>query len=126
MDLKNGYKTIYEVVEERDGKKCRVFSAVKADGTVTEICVVPCGEYKLVYEKDGAIYGSKTGRVEGAIKLNFDEVFVTGTTNTTEEPEVPATTDPVIPAHDETDPEDLDKTETEQDETEQDDPDAEV
>jgi hypothetical protein len=64
MTLKNGYKVIYEVIENREGAgKTRVFKASKtgvfADAEV--IGEAKIGEYKLIYEKDGKIYGSTSG-----------------------------------------------------------------
>lgn len=83
MNLKNGYKVVYE--KAADGK--RVFYASKtglfADaeqlGEEFEI-----GKYKLIYEKDGKFYGSETGIPaydENGIPTDkhfdaFDKVFV--------------------------------------------------
>lgn len=59
MNLKNGYKVIYE--KAADGK--RTFYASKtglfADAEV--IAEATIGEYKLIYEKSGMFYGSTTG-----------------------------------------------------------------
>ena len=92
MDLQNGYKVIYEKVA--DGN--RTFYASKnglfaGAEVVTEAAI---GEYKLVYEKDGKIYGSKTGvPATGDFCFEaFDKVFKkaeeesTTTTTTQEEP----------------------------------------
>lgn len=59
MNLQNGYKVIYEKIA--DGE--RTFFASKLDGTkATQIGdAIEIGKYKLVYEKDGQIYGSETG-----------------------------------------------------------------
>lgn len=79
MDLKNGYKVIYDVA--KDGK--RNFYASKtgvfadAEPIFTE---VETGDYKLIYEKDGMFYGSTTG-VPTADDVCFEElnkVFVEG------------------------------------------------
>ena len=74
MNLQNGYKVLYEKVA--DGK--RAFFADKLDGTAaTQIGdAIEIGKYRLVYEKDGQIYGSETGKVEDGVCLNaFDEIF---------------------------------------------------
>jgi hypothetical protein len=94
MDLKNGYKVVYEKIA--DGK--RTFYAtknVKCDPTVDDVIVeATIGEYKLIYEKDGKFYGSISGiPAEGDFCFeteNFKKVFVDGY-----EGEVPAA-DPVV------------------------------
>ncbi len=64
MTLKNGYKVIYEVIENReDAGLTRVFKASKT-GVFEDAEVIgeaKIGEYKLIYEKDGKIYGSTSG-----------------------------------------------------------------
>jgi hypothetical protein len=83
MELKNGYKVIYEVAA--DGK--RTFYAtknIKCDPTVDDkIVEAAIGEYKLVYEKDGNFYGSTTGiPAEGDYCFeDFKKVFVEGYTS---------------------------------------------
>ena len=76
MKLQNGYKVIYEKVA--DGE--RTFFADKLDGTDATIIgntSFKIGEYKLVYEKDGSIYGSTSGAVKDGVRIEaFDEVFV--------------------------------------------------
>ena len=75
MKLQNGYKVIYEKIA--DGK--RAFFADKLDGTAaTQLGeAIKIGEYKLVFEKDGGIFGSATGKVEDGERIKaFDEVFV--------------------------------------------------
>ena len=61
MNLQNGYKVIYE--KAADGK--RTFYATKnvaCDPAVDDkIVEATIGEYKLIYEKDGQLYGSTTG-----------------------------------------------------------------
>ena len=75
MNLQNGYKIIYEEIV--DGK--RTFFADKLDGTAADqINATPftVGEYKLVFEKDGGIFGSTTGKVEDGERIDaFDKVF---------------------------------------------------
>jgi hypothetical protein len=99
MELKNGYKLIYEVVEEDgDGKKVRSFKASKEcfptaeDITITSTAI---GSNKLVYEYKGRFYGTGTNSVptynedgtpaDEPIKTiddNFEKVFVEGYTGT--------------------------------------------
>ena len=77
MNLQNGYKVIYEKIA--DGK--RTFYAtkgIKCDPAVDDkIIEATIGEYKLIYEKDGSFYGSKTGiPAEGDYCFaEFDKVF---------------------------------------------------
>ena len=79
MDLQNGYKVLYEKIANGE----RTFFADKLDGTAaTQIGdAIKIGKYKLVYEKDGQIYGSETGNVkDGACLEAFNEVFITANT----------------------------------------------
>ena len=60
MNLQNGYKVLFE--KAADGN--RTFYASKTgsfDGADKIGDAVEIGKYKLVYEKDGKIYGSETG-----------------------------------------------------------------
>lgn len=85
MNLQNGYKVIYE--KAADGK--RTFYASK-DGlfagaeVITEATI---GEYKLVYEKDGKIYGSTTGvpAEDDYCFEAFDKVFKAETEGSSDE-----------------------------------------
>jgi hypothetical protein len=60
MNLQNGYKVIYE--KAADGKrtfyasKTGIFANAEQIGEAVEI-----GKYKLIYEKNGQLYGSTTG-----------------------------------------------------------------
>ena len=77
MDLKNGYKVLYEVVDPEN----RVFKATKsvpaADDAV--IATIAKGTYKLVYEKDGKVFGVPTaGGDEVDLTSTFAEVLVEG------------------------------------------------
>ena len=76
MELKNGYKVLYEVIE--DGK--RTFYADKCNGDAAKQIggQITIGSYKLVYERDGQIYGSTTGipAEDDHCFDAFDEVFV--------------------------------------------------
>lgn len=75
MNLQNGYKVIYE--KAADGK--RTFYASKsgvfADADI--IAEATIGQYKLIYEKAGQIYGSESGvPAEGDYCFEaFDKVF---------------------------------------------------
>jgi hypothetical protein len=79
MDLKNGYKVIYEKAAD----KKRAFYASKtglfedAELISDEIAI---GGYKLIYEKKGKFYGSTTGfpAEEDACLTFLDKVFVEG------------------------------------------------
>jgi hypothetical protein len=92
MNLQNDYRVIYEHIS--DGK--RAFYATKApkcDPTVDEkIVEATIGEYKLIYEKDGQIYGSVTGiPAEGDhCFAEFDKVFK----EAVEEPVTPVSEEP--------------------------------
>ena len=80
MDLKNGYKVIYEVIENRDDGKVRTFKASKTGKftDATDIATVKIGEYKLIYEKDGKFYKSASGipSAEDTYFEDFDQIFV--------------------------------------------------
>ncbi len=94
MELKNGYRVIYD--KAADGE--HVFSASKT-GVFTdaeEIVKIAAGEYKLVYEKAGQLYGSTTGiPAEGDYCFEeFDIVFVEDEAGN--EPDV-VNEDPVAP-----------------------------
>lgn len=117
MELKNGYKVIYEVVDNEDAS--RTFYAVNKEGQSEEIFAATIGQYSLVYEKDGKLYGSeKRVPTDKDVLLNaFDKVFVEATDETAapapaveddaepvasepeapEVPEVPAVDDPEDP-----------------------------
>ena len=78
MDLKNGYKVVYEVIETRGEDKVKVFKASKtgvfADAEL--IAEAKIGEYKLIYEKDGDFYGSITGiPTDEDARFDFDKLF---------------------------------------------------
>lgn len=78
MELKNGYKVLFEEVIEENGKKIRVFKATK-DGKsegADEIARIEIGKYKLIFEQNGKFYGSTNGLVAGAEELDFSKVFV--------------------------------------------------
>ena len=78
MELKNGYKVIYEKIA--DGTRAFYASEnVKCDPTVDDkIIEAEIGKYKLVYEKAGRVYGSESGiPTDGDFCFEgFDKVFV--------------------------------------------------
>lgn len=110
MNLQNDYKVIYEVITE--GK--RTFYASKdancvptGDEKLVEDATI--GAYKLVYEKNGRIYGSVSGvPAEGDYCFEgFDKVFkvaaATPATTSVEEPVAPVVelpTEPEMPVED--------------------------
>lgn len=59
MDLKNGYKVIYDVA--KDGERSFYASESGKFEGADLIATATIGEYKLIYEKDGQIFGSATG-----------------------------------------------------------------
>ncbi len=111
MELKNGYKVIYD-----KAANCEHVFYASETGSFTgaeELDRFAVGEYKLIYEKAGKFYGSESGiPAEGDVCLEaFNKVFVEDTGNETdavnEEPAVPVTepeiTEPAI--EDEEEPE---------------------
>jgi hypothetical protein len=96
MKLQNGYKVIYEKIA--DGE--RTFFADKMDGNGakqlenTDGTPFTIGKYKLVFEKDGRIWGSETGKIEDGVCFDaFDEVLVEGYEEEAQEP-APANVEP--------------------------------
>lgn len=76
MNLQNGYKVLYATAA--DGK--RTFLASKTNSIKdadTILAEATIGEYKLIYEKAGKIYGSTTGIPAEDDKCfdEFDAVF---------------------------------------------------
>ena len=75
MELKNGYKVIYDKAANHE----HVIFAAKTNSFTgaEEIVRLTTGEYKLVYEKAGKFYGSKTGiPADGDYCfVEFDKVF---------------------------------------------------
>jgi hypothetical protein len=115
MELKNGYKVIYEVVDNEDAT--RTFYAVNKEGKAEEIFTATIGKYSLVYEKDGQLYGSeKRVPTDKDVCLDaFDKVFAEATAEAAtpapavEEDIEPAVTEPEVPEVPEVDdPEDPD------------------
>lgn len=93
MNLQNNYRVIYENIASGN----RTFYATKnavCDPTVDDkIVEAAIGQYKLIYEKNGQIYGSLTGiPAEGDhCFAEFDKVFK----EAVEEPVAPANEEPV-------------------------------
>ena len=59
MNLQNDYKVIFEKVADGERSFYASKTGVFADAEL--IATVSMGEYKLIYEKAGMIYGSTTG-----------------------------------------------------------------
>jgi hypothetical protein len=76
MELKNGYKVIYDKAANGEHVFYASESGIFADAE--EIAKIAAGEYKLVYEKAGRVYGSESGiPAEGDYCFEaFDKVFV--------------------------------------------------
>ena len=96
MNLKNGYKVLYDAV---DGAE-RVFTASKTGSPegAEEILRTAMGEYKLIYQDaEHKIRGSVTGipAADDKVFTEFDKIFVEATSNE----ETPASTqveEPVV------------------------------
>jgi hypothetical protein len=75
MDLQNGYKVIYE--KAADGKRTFYASTTGVFADADVIAETAIGQYKLIYEKAGKIYGSESGvPAEGDYCFKaFDKVF---------------------------------------------------
>ena len=95
MNLQNGYKVIYE--KAADGKRTFYASKTGVFADAEVIAEATIGEYKLIYEKAGQFYGSKTGiPAEGDhCFTEFDKVFKV------EEPVTPAVEAPATVVGDE-------------------------
>ena len=59
MDLKNGYKVIYD--KAKDGERTFYASKTGVFADAEQITTATIGDYKLIYEKDSKVYGSETG-----------------------------------------------------------------
>ena len=75
MNLQNGYKVIYEKIA--DGKRTFLASKTGVFADAEVITEAKIGEYKLIYEKNGSFYGSKTGipAAEDYCFEDLDKVF---------------------------------------------------
>ena len=77
MDLKNGYKVIYDVAKDGERNFYASKTGVFADAEPI-LEGVKIGDYKLIYEKNGMFYGSVTGipSAEDYCFTEFNKVFV--------------------------------------------------
>ena len=96
MELKNGYKVLYDKV---DGEE-RVILASKTESPegAEEILRATIGEYKLIYQNaEGKICGSVTGipATDDKVFTEFDTVFVE-TTSEEETPELDQGEEPEV------------------------------
>jgi hypothetical protein len=75
MNLQNGYKVIYE--KAADGNRAFYASKTGVFADAEKIAESAIGQYKLIYEKAGSIYGSESGiPADTDIHLaDFDKVF---------------------------------------------------
>ncbi|MBO5712062.1 MAG: hypothetical protein J6R47_04420 [Acholeplasmatales bacterium] len=96
MNLKNGYKVMYEVIEGSE----RVFSASKTGlfADAEEIARFEIGSYKVVYQRGEEFFGIDAEGVETRLDA-FDAIFVEATEVEEEvkEPVAPVV-EPEIPA----------------------------
>ena len=76
MELKNGYKVIYD--KAAGGEHVFYASKTGVFADAEEIMRATAGEYKLIYEKAGKFYGSKTGipAEDDYCFVEFDKVFI--------------------------------------------------
>ena len=113
MNLQNGYKVLY--AETADGirtykaSKTGIFANAEQIGDAFEI-----GKYKLVYVKDGQIYGSESNiptdadtcfEAFDAIFTETDSATETGTTVEPKEPEQPVEEGDKTPVKEDEEPE---------------------
>ena len=96
MNLKNGYKVMYEVIEGSE----RVFSASKTGlfADAEEIARFEIGSYKVVYQRGEEFFGIDAEGVETKLDA-FDAIFVEATEGEeeVEEPEHPPLQVPLHP-----------------------------
>ena len=86
MNLQNGYKVIYE--KAADGKRTFYASKTGVFADAEKILEAVIGEYKLVYEKNGKLYGSASGIPSDSdyYFVDADKVFKATETDETETP----------------------------------------
>ena len=84
MELKNGYKVIYDVAKNGERNFYASKTGVFADAEPL-LESVKIGDYKLIYEKEGMFYGSTTGipAADDYCFEAFNKVFVEGTEEVT-------------------------------------------
>ena len=96
MNLKNGYKVMYEVIESSE----RVFLASKSGlfADADEIARFEIGSYKVIYQRGDKVFGVDAEGVETSLDA-FDAIFVEATEveEEVEEPVAPEA-EPEIPA----------------------------
>lgn len=92
MNLKNGYKVMYEVIEGSE----RVFTASKTGlfADAEEIARFDIGSYKVVYQRGNEFFGIDAEGVETSLDA-FDKVFVE--TSAEETPPAIDEEEPVVP-----------------------------
>ena len=75
MNLQNGYKVIYE--KAADGKRTFYASKTGVFADADKIAESVIGQYKLIYEKAGSVYGSESGvpTENDTCLTDFDKVF---------------------------------------------------
>ena len=80
MELKNGYKVIYDVAKNGERNFYASKTGVFADAEPI-LENVKIGDYKLIYEKEGMFYGSTTGipTADDYCFEAFNKVFVEDT-----------------------------------------------
>lgn len=95
MNLKNGYKTLYEVIEGSE----RVFSASKTGlfADAEEIARFEIGSYKVVYQRGEEFFGIDAEGVEAKLDA-FDTIFVEAEVEEEVEEPVAPVVEPEIPA----------------------------
>lgn len=100
MNLQNGYKVIYEKIADNKRAFYATQTGVCDPEVDSKIVEVNIGDYKLIYEKDGQIYGSTTGIPADGDHCfaEFDSVFNEATAEpavASEEPAAIASEEPV-------------------------------
>jgi hypothetical protein len=96
MDLKNGYKVVYDVAKNGE----RNFYASKTglfEDAEPILEAIKIGDYKLIYEKNGMFYGSITGipAEDDRCFTEFNKIFVEAKEST--EPDVQVVEDTTEP-----------------------------
>ena len=92
MNLKNGYKTLYEVIESSE----RVFLASKTGlfADAEEIARFDIGAYKVVYQRGDEFFGIDTEGTETRLE-DLDKIFVESVADEELETELPDNTETV-------------------------------
>ena len=94
MKLENGYKVMFDSIETKEDGTYRTIKASKtgSKADAEDILSVKTGEYKLVYEKDGKVYGSidRFRNEDDRCFTELDAVLVASDSETATEEDVPA------------------------------------